>query len=71
MEIDIEKCAMFIMKGEKREITEGTELPYQETIRKLGERENCQYLEILEMDTIKEVEMKEKKKIEKYHRRKK
>ena len=51
---------MLIKKSEKRETTEGTELPNQEKIRMLGEKENYKYLGILEADTIKQAEMKEK-----------
>ena len=36
------------------------ELPNQDKIRTLGEKENCKYLGILEADNIKQVEMKEK-----------
>ena len=45
------------MKSEKKEITERKEVPNQERIRKLKEKEN---FGILEADTIKEVKMKEK-----------
>ena len=48
------------MRSGKRKITEGIELPNQEMIRTLGEKENYEYLEKLEVDTIKPVEMKEK-----------
>ena len=60
MEFGIENCAMLIMKSGKREPTEDTELPSQESIRTLGEKENYKYLGILGMDTIKQREMKEK-----------
>ena len=40
MKFGIEKCAMFLIKSEKREITEGIELLNQERIRMLGEKEN-------------------------------
>ena len=40
------------------------ELPNQEKIKTLGEKETYQYLVILETDTIKQVNMKEKTKIE-------
>ena len=48
--------------NEKREryMTEGIKLPNQEKIRMLGEKETCKYLGILEADTIKQMEMKEK-----------
>ena len=39
---------------------QGIELPNQEKIRTLGEKETYKYLAILEADTIKQVEMKEK-----------
>ena len=60
MKFGIEKCAMQIMKSRKRQTMEGIELPNQKGIRMLGEKENYKYLEILEMDTIKQAEMKEK-----------
>ena len=47
------------MKSGKRESAEGTELPNQECIRTLGEKENFKYLGILETDTIRQTEMKE------------
>ena len=59
MESDIEKCATLIMKSWKRQITAGTECLSQERIRKLGEKENYKCLRILEVDIIKQVEMKE------------
>ena len=58
-EFSIEECAMLIMISEKRRMTEGMELPNQEKIRTLGEKETYKYLGILEADTIKQVEMKE------------
>ena len=48
------------MKSGKRAKTEGIELPNPENTRTLGEKENNKYLEILETDTIKQTEMKEK-----------
>ena len=44
----------------KRHLTDGMELPNQDKIRTLGEKETYKYLGILEADTIKQVEMKEK-----------
>ena len=44
---------MFLMKSEKRQIAEGIELPNQERIRTLEEKENYMYLGILEEDTLK------------------
>ena len=60
MEFGIEKCAMLVMKSGKRQITDGVELPNQDKIRTLGEKETYSYLSILEADTITQVEMKEK-----------
>ena len=51
---------MLVMKSGKRQITEGIEQPNQEKIRTLREKETNKYLGILEVDTIKQVEMKEK-----------
>ena len=50
------------MKSGIRYTTEGVELPNQVIIRTLGEKETFKYLEILEADTTKQVEMKKKKK---------
>ena len=36
---------------------EGIELPNQERIKTFGEKENYKYLEILETDTTKQIEM--------------
>ena len=60
MEFGIEECAMRVMKSRKRHMTEGTEIPNQEIIRTLGEKETYKYSEILETDTIKQVKMNEK-----------
>ena len=60
MEFGIEKCAMFVMKSGKRHLTDETERPNQDKIRILGEKETYKYLGILETDTIKQVEMKDK-----------
>ena len=54
MEFGINKCAMLIMKSRKRETTKRIELPNQESIRMFGEKENYKYLEILEVDIIKQ-----------------
>ena len=48
------------MKSGKRHLTDGIELPSQDKIRTLGEKETNKYLGILEADTIKQVEMKDK-----------
>ena len=58
MEFGIEKYAL-LMKSGKWHMTEGIELPNQEKIRTLGEKETYKYLGILEVGTIKQVEMKE------------
>ena len=60
MEFGIEKCVMFVMKSGKRQLTEGMELPNKDKIKTLAENETYKYLWILEADTIKQVEMKEK-----------
>ena len=60
MEFGIEKCAMLVMKSGKRHLTNGMELPRQDKIRTLGDKETYKYLGILEADTIKQVEMKDK-----------
>ena len=60
MEFGIEKCAMLVMKSCKWHLTDGMELPNQGKIRTLGEKETYKYFSILEVDTIKQVEMKEK-----------
>ena len=51
---------MLVMKNGKRNLTGGMELPNQDKITVLGEKETYKYLGILEADTIKNVEMKEK-----------
>ena len=64
MEFGIEKCAMLIMKSGKRHLTDRMELPNQDKIRTLGEKETYKYLGILEADTIKrENERKNSKRI--------
>ena len=60
MEFGIEKCAMLVMKSGKRHLTDGMELLNQDKIRMLGENETYKYLGILEVDTIKQVQMKDK-----------
>ena len=51
---------MLVMKNGKRHMTGGVKLPNQEKLRTLEEKETYKYLGILEADTIKQVEMKEK-----------
>ena len=53
MEFGIEKCAMPVMKSGKRHMKDRMELPNQEKIRKLEEKETYKYFGILEADTIK------------------
>ena len=60
MEFGIEKCVMLVMKSGKRHLTYGMELPDQDKIKTLAENETYKYLGILEADTIKQVEIKEK-----------
>ena len=50
MEFDIEKCAMPIMRSGKQQMTKGMELPNQERIRTLGEKEIYKNLGIVEAD---------------------
>ena len=60
MGFGIEKCAMLVMKSGKQHPTNGMELPIQDKIRTLEENETYKYLGILEADTIKQLEMKNK-----------
>ena len=52
------------MKSGKKHLKDGMELPNQDKMRTLAENETYKYLGILEADTIKQVEMKEKSKKE-------
>ena len=52
----IEKCATLKRKNGKEEIGQSN----QESIGTFGEEENYKYLGILEVDTIKQMEMKKK-----------
>ena len=60
MEFGIEKCAMLVMKSGKRHMSDGMEQPNHDKIRTLGENETYKYLGILEVNTIKQMEMKDK-----------
>ena len=60
MEFGIEKCAMLVMKSGRRHLTDGMGLPNKDKIKTLAENETYKYLGILEADTIKQAEMKEK-----------
>ena len=51
------------MKSGKWHMKDGIELPNQDMVRTRGEKETHKYLGILEADTIKQVEMKEKLRI--------
>ena len=57
---DIEKFAMLVMKRGKWHIREVVELPNKSIDRTIGEKETFKYSGILQADTIKKVEMKEK-----------
>ena len=63
IEFGIEKCAMIVMKSGKQNLTHGMELPNQDKIRTLGEKEIFKYLRILEADTIKRGDERRKIKI--------
>ena len=60
MKSGIEKCAMLVMKSGKRHRTDRIELPNQDKIRTLAENATYKYIEILEADTIKLEQMKDK-----------
>ena len=46
MEFGIEKCALLVIKSNKRHRTDGMELPNQDKIRTLAENETYKYLSI-------------------------
>ena len=50
------------MKSGRQHMTDRMEVPNRDKIRTLGENETYKYLGILEADTIKQVQMKEKMK---------
>ena len=60
MEFGIEKRALLVMKSGKRHLTDWIELPNQYKIRTLAENETYKYLGLLEANTIKQVEIKDK-----------
>ena len=60
MEFGIGKCVPLVMKNGKRLLTGGIVLPNQDKIRTLAENETYKYLGILEANTIKQAEMKNK-----------
>ena len=55
---------MFVRKSGKRQVTDGMELPNPDKFKTLAENETYKYLGILEADTFKQVEIKEKIQIE-------
>ena len=59
MEFAREKCAMLVMKSGERHLTDGMEQP-KDKIRTLTESETYKFMVILEADTIKQVEMKDR-----------
>ena len=60
MEFGIEKCAMLVKESGKRHITDGIKRPDHDKIRTHGENETYKYLAILDADTIKQVQLKDK-----------
>ena len=56
----VELTAVLVMKSDKRQLNDGMELPNKDKIKTLAENETYKYLGILEADTIKQAEMKEK-----------
>ena len=60
MEFGIEKYTMLVMIGRKQHLTDGMELPNQDKIRTLEEKDIYIYLGILEAGNIKQEEMKKK-----------
>ena len=60
MEFGIEKCAIMVMHKGRLSMTEGIELPDNNKIRALTAQDRYKYLGVLECDTIKREEMKEK-----------
>ena len=60
MEFGTKKCAMLSLRSGKLHMTEKIELPNQENIKILKQKETYKYLGILKVNNIKQVEMKEK-----------
>ena len=60
MVVGIEKSAMIVMKSWTRVTAERSDLQNKEIIRTLRKKENYKNYGILEADTIKQVEIKEK-----------
>ena len=59
MEFSIEKCAMLVMKSDKKHRTDRIKLQYQDKIRMLGENDVYKYFGIFEADTLKQMQMKD------------
>ena len=59
MEFGIKKCEILTMKRGKIVKSQGTKLPDGEVMKQVGQEEYT-YLGIIELDKIKETEMKEK-----------
>ena len=59
MEFGIKKCRILTMKRDKIAKSEGIKLPDREVMKQVGQ-EGYRYLGIIELDKIKETEMKEK-----------
>ena len=59
MEFRIKKCGILTMKRSKIVKSEGIKLPYGEVMKQVGQEEYT-YLGIIELDKMKETEMKEK-----------
>ena len=51
---------MLVMNSSKQQLSDVMELPNKDKIKTLAENETYKYLGILEADTIKQAEMKEK-----------
>ena len=60
MEFGIKKCGILTMKRGKIVKSEGIKLPDGEVMKQVGQ-EGYTYLGIIELDKVKEIEMKEKK----------
>ena len=56
----LQQCPACLMRSGRKRMAEGTILRNQETIRTFGEKETSKNLEMLEVDTIKQAEMKGK-----------
>ena len=65
------KCTMLRIKSRKQHIMDRMELPNQDKVRTLGEKEISKYLGILEADTIKQEKMKGKNEKEYFRRTRK